>query len=320
MSCASSSHPADPPPALTFAGLGLFTGKPATLTIRPQPDGAGLRFLHCTFDHAHPCPALIEHVSADVGWSGLAPQVARQVIRNTALQPPATLAGVVGTPPPIATVEHVLAALAGLGVWHATLELEGPEVPILDGSALPFARALAAALAVWGSPAARAQARGAAPIVLRTPVRVEDGRGGVIEAVPLAHADEAPVYRYELDFGPSSPLPAHAATWTLDANAPRTFLSHVAPARTFSFEHEAKAAQALGLFRAFGPKDLPVIAPDGSLRENAWRMPHEPAHHKLLDLIGDLALLGAPLHAHVRAVRSGHALTHELCRRVRERP
>jgi len=147
--------------------------------------------------------------------------------------------------------------------------------------------------------------------VLREPVEVRAGEA-LIRATPLAPGEPLE-YTYQLDYGPASPLPAQQASWRGD---PHDFEATIAPARTFSLQREAEMAQSLGLFRHLSPEDLVVVGDDGTPISNAWRFEHEPARHKLLDLIGDLALLGRPLHTRVVATRSGHALTHEFCRRV----
>lgn len=206
-----------------------------------------------------------------------------------------------------ATVEHVLSALAGMGVWDACVVLEGDEVPIDDGSALAFvelARGLmrhAQGLGAQG---------GAEPIVLRERVEVRDASGGAwIVGEPLDGIE----YAYEVDYGAGSPIAAQRAVWRGDSEA---YAREIAPARTFSLRAEAEAARSAGLFAHLTPTEMVVVGDDGLPMANAWRMEDEPAKHKLLDLIGDLALLGRPLHAKVTAHRSGHAMTHEFCRRV----
>lgn len=289
-------------PTPLLCGRGLFAGSDAALRIFPALRG-GLRIESRTppqpgqllGELVASTPAHITSVTSATDWSGLPPGVP---VRNTTLA---------GTPPPrvIATVEHMLGALAGLNVWHAWIVLSGPEVPILDGSALPFVDAILPSLAPL--PASHATA----PLVLRKTITVEH-QGATITASPPPPGHELS-YTYELDYGPSSPLKPHAATWNGDA---ATFTREIAPARTFSLEHEAKMARAAGLFAHLSPREMLVIGSDGRPIDNAWRFEHEPARHKLLDLIGDLALLGRPLHATVVARKSGHALTHELVRKI----
>jgi UDP-3-O-acyl-N-acetylglucosamine deacetylase len=201
---------------------------------------------------------------------------------------------------PLATVEHVLSAAAGLGVWGVRMTVEGPEVPIDDGSAAAFV-ALMEGLS-------RVELE---PIVPREVIEVDDGRGASIIVKPRRERGFS--YTYVLDYGAGSPIVPQRATWEGD---PREYAAQIAPARTFSLLHEVQMAQKFGLFKRFTPRDLLVVGPDGAPIDNAWRFADEPARHKLLDLIGDLALMGAPLQADVVATRSGHAMTHEVCRRV----
>ena len=105
-------------------------------------------------------------------------------------------------------------------------------------------------------------------------------------------------------------LPPQSASW--DGLA-ESYYTEIAPARTFSLLSEVEALRALGLFEGFSPKELLVLGPSGPI-ENEWRFENEPARHKLLDLIGDLALAGGPIRGRITAMRSGHALNHELAR------
>lgn len=287
-----------------LSGIGLFTGKPASVTIHPGAgDGwitirrrEGGRTVACAGAH-------VAGVMQDTAWSGMP---AGAPVRNT------TLDGTIGRPPQeppasvgpaIATVEHLLGALAGLGVREAIVDLDGPEVPVFDGSADVFVRAML--------PALRRADSDVEPIVLRSSIEVHAGDAWITAGPPPAGRELE--YAYELDYGPASPIRPQRAAW---AGSMPDFAEGIAPARTFSPAAEANAARALGLFASFTPRDLVIVGDDGNPVDNAWRFPDEPARHKVLDLIGDLALLGRPLHASVTARRSGHALTHELCRRI----
>lgn len=272
------------PRSRVIHGVGVFSGRPATLTI-----AVGTRGLtwHASGDHEGVL-ASIGYVSPDTGWTGLPAGVP---VRNT------TIASGGRT---VATIEHVMGALAGSGVWNAAITLEGVESPILDGSAKDFVT-LAASLPRSST----------SPLTLASPVEVRNGNASII-ATPLA-AGESLEYTYELDYGPGAPISPQRATWRGEA---LDFANNIAPARTFSLLKEVQQARALGLFAHMKPADLLVIGDDGQPIDNSWRMEAEPARHKLLDLIGDLALLGRPLRARVVATRAGHALTHEFCRAV----
>lgn len=238
--------------------------------------------------HSGGAPAQIE--PARIGVS--------RVGRNTTLR----LEGG-GASAEVATVEHLLAALVGMGITAAEVWVEGPEVPILDGSAMMLVEKLHEAGRVAGA--------APTPMTVTRGVRVEDGKGGWIEARPAA--GDGWLRRYELEYPEGSGLKPQAAEWRGDV---AEFVEGIAPARTFCLEREAVALREAGLFGHVTPREMVVIRPDGTALENALKWPDEPARHKLLDLVGDLALLGRPLRADVVAHRSGHALTHELCRRL----
>ena len=267
------------PHDITVSGLGLFSARPSQVLIRRSPPKRGIRFLHPNTSVA--VPALISHQQAAKGPLGG---------RNTVIGEGSFS---------IATVEHLLSALAGLGIWNADIVPQAGELPILDGSSLGFVEALRTE-----SPSP------ATPLRLTRTIRVEDAATGAwIEARPASLIR----YRYELRYPPESGIPDQDFEWSGDA---ARYAAEIAPARTFSLEREARAMQAAGLFPHLTPREMLVIAPDGRAIDNALRFSDEPARHKLLDLIGDLALLGGPLVAEVVAHKSSHALTHELSRRI----
>ena len=269
--------------AVAVRGLGLFTGRRCAVEIGPADPGSGIVFESAGVRF----PARAGHLDARPAHAAFA-----------RLSPRCTTLAAGPEAEPIHTVEHVLGALAGLGVTDAVCVVTGDEIPIVDGSAGPFVEAIRAA-------GLREAGETLAPICPTHAIEVASDDG--TSTVRIEPAD-APHYRYELGYGPSAPIPPQTAEWGGDADG---FAASVAPARTFSLRAEAEAMRGLGLFRAFGPADLPVVADDGSLIDNAWRGEHEPARHKLLDLIGDLALVGRPICARITAVRSGHALHHK---------
>jgi len=214
--------------------------------------------------------------------------------------------------PSVQTVEHVLSALAGLGITDALLELDGPEVPILDGSAGPFVEAILAAGVVDLGPV------GMPAVSILEPISLIDPASGTgIIAGPSARPGLELVY--ELEYPPGSPIPPQSASMHLPAGGPSAeYAAWVAPARTFSTLQEAQMARQMGLFAHLSPKDMLVIGPEGPV-ENAYRLENEPARHKLLDLLGDLSLCGLlarGLNGKVTARRTGHAQNHEMARRL----
>ena len=270
------------------AGTGLFTAAPAILTIEPAPAGSGLLLLAPGWPD--PCPASIAHQQP----AHPHPAFAAIPPRCTAIAPEGH--------PPVFTVEHALAALAGLGVTDALLRLNAHELPIDDGSALAFVQALRAA-------GLRDLPGTLEPLHPTRAITVEDA-GASITIEPA----DAPHYEYHLDFAGRAPIAPHTASWDAD---PDDFARRIAPARTFSFAREVHQMRGLGLFAGFTAADLLVIDDAGTPIDNAWRSPDEPALHKLLDLIGDLALAGAPICARITARRSGHALNHAAARALR---
>lgn len=272
----------------TVSGRGVFTGADANVTIRPSAT-SGLLLRARGGD----LPALVEHLTDEP----LHPAFAGMPPRSTNL---ARDGG-----PSIGTVEHLLSALSGMGVWSAVIEIEGPEAPIGDGSSLPFAEAIRSA-GIEPTPLSDTN-----PIVVRERIEVTDGLG-VIVAEPLGDASTPCEMTYHLNYSDAggAALPPQSASWDGLAGS---YLSEIAPARTFSLLSEVEAMRELGLFGGFSPRDLLVLGPSGPI-ENEWRFENEPARHKLLDLIGDLALAGGPIRGRITATRSGHALNHELAR------
>lgn len=280
------------PPPLTLArpasvaGVGLFTGAPCRVTISPAAAGLWIS------GGGEPAAATAERLSARPAH----PAFAAMPSRSTGLDLPGGET--------VLTVEHLLSALAGLGVAAAAIAVEGGEIPIGDGSALAFVNAIdAAGLAPAAAPAPAL----AAPLEAFT---VGGPSGPRITVAPAARTEMV----YHLDYGPASPVRPQSASWDGSAAAYRR---DIAPARTYCLDYEANAMRAAGLFGGFTPRDLLVIGPAGPI-DNELRFADEPARHKLLDLIGDLALAGLPLPPlRVEAFGSGHALNHEAARVLR---
>jgi UDP-3-O-acyl-N-acetylglucosamine deacetylase len=264
-----------------FAGLGLFGGKAARVVLEPAPELS----VRVDGGPAQAVSPALARAMGDTAWAGGVPA---QAIRNTTLRLPEGV---------LATCEHVLSALAGMGVWGVCVHLQGgPEVPIGDGSALPFVELVRESSLGLG-------ARAVPGLVVRREVRVQEGNASVLVR-PLA-AGEAPSMRYDIDYGESAPWLRGSATWD---GARESYVRDIAPARTFSLLAEAQRAQVAGLFGHLSPKQMLVLGEGGRPIDNALRFADEPARHKLLDLIGDMALIGRPIVGHVHAVRSGHAL------------
>lgn len=259
------------------SGCGLFTGENATVRFRPAPPDTGIVFARSE----GPSSARIRaHVS------NVAKRARRTSLHN------GTWA--------IETVEHCLAALHGMGIDNVEVELTGGELPGGDGSANDYVAALKRA-GIQTQDAVRK------PLVIRETLRVADGDAELI-AVPTDTDDLNIIY--DLDYGDDPRLPRQIYAIRLSGE---TFCEQIAPARTFLFDDEARQFQAAGLGKHLTYGDVLVLGPDGVM-ENEFRFPDECVRHKILDLIGDLYLLGRRVHGKVLARKSGHALNHDLVR------
>jgi UDP-3-O-[3-hydroxymyristoyl] N-acetylglucosamine deacetylase len=194
----------------------------------------------------------------------------------------------------VQTVEHLLAALAGLGIDNCRIELDGPEVPILDGSSLPFVEAILRAGVV-----AQSAVR---PVgILQCALTVWD-REAFVTVTPSAETR----YSYGIDFA-DSPIRDQWFSWAFKAE---TFVEAIAPARTFTREQDIALAQQQGLIKG-GSLDNAIVCTADSWHQ-PLRFENEPVRHKLIDLLGDLSLMGIHLQAHILAYKAGHALHHQL--------
>lgn len=296
--------------AIRVEGRGLFTGTACAVTIGPAGAGEGLTIVAlgvggvggAVVHEVGRGPASIGHRSSRPPHPALAALGAR----NTALAVRAVGVAMSGEgggssdEPVVQTTEHVLGALAGLGITDAVIGVEGPEVPIGDGSAAMFVEKIEA----------RDLGVAVEPIGLAEGFEIVEGAGRV-RVTP----SDRPRWVYGLDYGPGAAVRAATAVWEGDEAG---FRERVAPARTFSLAREVEAMRGAGLFRGFTARELLVIGEDGRAIENELRGEDEPARHKLLDLIGDVALAtgGRPLLAEVVATRSGHRLNHLAAERI----
>ena len=282
----SSDRPALAPPrqqslrtAIGCVGIGVHSGARVSLGLHPAPADHGIVFRRT--DLGRDIPARYDHVVD------------------------ARLATTLGLPDDssvrVGTVEHVLAALAGLGIDNALITLDGPEVPILDGSAAPFAFLIDCA----GTAGLDAPRRLMAP---RRVVRVEDG-AAFAELRPVAAADGLDM-RLSIAFDASA-IGRQEIALRL---APETFRAELAPARTFALAAEVAQLREAGLAQG-GSLDNAVVV-DGArvLNPGGLRMEREFARHKLLDAVGDLALAGFGICGRFVAHRTGHALNNRLLR------
>jgi UDP-3-O-[3-hydroxymyristoyl] N-acetylglucosamine deacetylase len=247
-----------------FEGVGLHTGAQARVRVRPQVAGSGLRFRLGEGAVSFPAHAefVVETRRATVLGSG---------------------------EHRVSTVEHLLAALFAMGVDNAAIDVDGPEIPVMDGSSAAFSEAIAK-IGLVDQHAPRATFSIPAPVVVR------DGEA----LLAIAPADDFRV-RFAVDYAP--PIGAQFIDAAIDAEY---FIREIAPARTFGYLHEVEALRAAGLARGGTLDNALVFAPDGPLAPLRW--PNEVVRHKVLDLVGDFSLLGAWPQLEVVSVKSGHRL------------
>jgi UDP-3-O-[3-hydroxymyristoyl] N-acetylglucosamine deacetylase len=206
----------------------------------------------------------------------------------------------------VQTIEHLLGALYAFGVGSLTVELDADEIPILDGSARPFAEALAAA-------GIRGLERPAVPIVVGASFAVEDEEASV-EFLPPEDGSDGLTLSYTIVYGHPA-IGTQSRTLPLD---PETFRREIAPARTFGFLKDVDELRRRGLARG-ASMDNTVVLDERGIVNGPLRFPDEFVRHKLLDLAGDLALLGRPLRGRVVASRAGHRLHHRAVRALLDR-
>ena len=199
------------------------------------------------------------------------------------------------------TIEHCLSALLGLGITDIEVVLDGPELPGMDGSALPYAQTLQAA-GVTDVPG-----RHVDPVTVSAPLTVEE-KGARLTIEPWA---DGLFVAYELHY-PGEPLAQGRLELTV---TPETYLREIAPARTFCLRREAEALLAAGFGKGAGTHNTLVLE-NGRALDQSLRFPDEPVRHKIADLLGDLYLLGRPLRGRLKAERSGHRLNRLLAHRL----
>lgn len=262
----------------SVSGVGLHTGSLATLTFKPAPPNSGITFYRTDLDGAPGVRAVVENVV--------------DTSRGTTIET---------GPARVHTVEHVMAAAAGLGIDNLAVEVDANEAPLCDGSSLPFLDELVDAGTVEQD-AERRYIRPTAPIFFR--------RDDI--SLAISPADDFHV-SMTIDF-------EHPAVGTQYGSfdvTRDTFVNEIGPARTFCFLSEVKELQDAGLIKG-GTLESAIVIGDEMVLNEDLRFPDEFVRHKILDLIGDLYLLGGPVRGHVVAMKSGHAAHVEFARAIRK--
>ncbi|MCA8916243.1 MAG: UDP-3-O-[3-hydroxymyristoyl] N-acetylglucosamine deacetylase [Planctomycetes bacterium] len=262
----------------SMTGTSLHEGHEVTLTLKPADAGSGYVLVRTDRDGAR----IRVH-----------PDNIQEVQRRTLLMENGV---------EVHTVEHVLAALYGLGVDNCVIELSAPEPPAGDGSSKAFVELVREAGII--------ELYADRPEFTPTET-IEVGDEKV--SIKVEPNDNGLVVNYTLDYG----VPFMPRTTVEFAVTPESFENHIGPARTFCLEKEAQMLQAMGFGKGANTQNTLVVSPDGPL-ENSLRFDDEYARHKLLDVVGDLAVTGLRLSARVTAVKSGHSQNQLVAKALRK--
>jgi UDP-3-O-[3-hydroxymyristoyl] N-acetylglucosamine deacetylase/3-hydroxyacyl-[acyl-carrier-protein] dehydratase len=264
---------------VTIKGTALHTGEAVTLTLRPAPVNHGVVFCRVDLSGSPEIQPRVDHVT--------------DLVRATTIQ-----SGHVK----IHTVEHVLSALSGCGIDNVVVEMNASEPPIMDGSARPFVN-----LIIEGEPVEQDKER--EYFVLDSAVSVARGNSSII-AIPhdglkisCTSADDRGIHTQHLSL-------------SID---PETFMAQVAPARTFTIYEDIEELLKMGKIRGGSLDSAIVIKGDKIMSKEPLRFKDEFVRHKILDIVGDISLLGMPLKAHIVATRPGHAINAELTKALFEK-
>jgi len=267
--------------AVSCAGVGLHSGLPVTLTLKPAPANTGVVFINRNGKNGASLAASIEHV---------VPTELCTAIGGNGFQ--------------VKTIEHVLSALAGLDVDNVYVELDAGEAPVMDGSAAHFVRLIRSA--------------GVVPQNRRQPYLKITRPIEVVDRTRRVRIEPSSTTRITYSIHYDHPL-IQTQTFTYEHSA-HAFEREIADARTFGFLQEVEALWARGLGQGGNLDNTIVLSRDGILNESGLRFANEFVRHKILDLIGDFSLLGVPFIGHLIAERSGHAIHTRLVQQILNHP
>jgi UDP-3-O-acyl N-acetylglucosamine deacetylase len=266
---------------ISTGGIGFITGADVTVRFVPAVADHGIVFQRVDLADQPCVPASLDSLIPRQRRTGLSANGAT-----------------------VELVEHVLSALAGLQVDNCLVQLDAPETPGFDGSCQAVVDCLFDA-------DFEEQDAEQPLLVIDREYSLADEDGSTIDAKPSGRPSLA--MTYQLDYGPTSPI--HPQTYSVEVS-PESFAKEIAFARTFVLESEVAALKAQGLGKRTTAKDLLVFSEHGII-DNELRATEECARHKILDCVGDFALIGCDLHGYVTAWRTGHRMNHELMKAVR---
>jgi len=270
--------------SVILEGKGIHSGDDIRVKIRSAPVDTGIIFVRSDLDGKPAVAAAVSNLADCSGGSRCS------VIKKGAAE--------------VSTIEHLMAALSGMGIDNAEIEIDNRELPALDGSALDYVKKLEEA----GS---AEQGRDKKRLVLNNAVYSSDN-GGLITAIPSESFGVSYFFQYE---GPGGMRQWAHFYFDSENDRKSEFVKNIAPARTFCMAGEVAHILNKGLGRGASYENALVIK-DGLPVENKFRFENEPARHKILDILGDLSLLNADLKAHVVGIRSGHFLNAGLLREL----
>ncbi len=259
---------------LSFSGIGLHSGAPVSMRLLPATAGSGVVFRRTDLDNFE-----IPATGRNVARVSYATSLMRQ--------------GVL-----ISTTEHLLSALTGLSIDNVIIELDNLELPILDGSALPYVQAIE-------STGLRPQRRRREYLRILKAIEIRDG-----DKFLAVYPGDGYSISYAIDF--SAPIGRQQLSLDL---ASGSYGEAIAPARTFGFREDEQKLRDMGLIRGVSDRSAIIVA-NGNVVNGPLRYPDEFVRHKILDLIGDLALAGHQILGHVVAERAGHAMHTALVSRL----
>jgi len=267
---------------ITFSGIGLHTANKAKVTLKPAPVDNGVVFIRTDLPGSPRIKACVENMLS----AGKTP-------RRTSVEDNSAC---------VQTVEHLMAALSGLGIDNLLVELDNNELPGLDGSSLNFVEFITQA-------GIKEQEKEGDLFFLKEPISIEDS-GASLMALPSSELKIS----YTLDYNLSLPKTEYIEV-TVN---PETFKKEIASARTFCLESEIAELKRQGLGKGANYENTLVLDKDGRAIKAKTRFPNEAVRHKVLDLIGDLYFTGCPIRAHIIALKSGHALNLKLVNKIAE--